>query len=195
MGSGGAGGRAPVGPPLRGRTQPWGEPMVGVVVRGGTSEPLAPLGVPADIAWAPFAARYRVWDFAHATLRNSGLDVFRGMRGESPEPAAHGRAARDRGQRVARLVPAAPCRGARGARRSRRARRGPARRSHPRRRSTPGARAPSRRRGRPGAALHPGRERARRRLRARRRCERRRPRRACKRRGPRPAVRSPGPAT
>jgi ADP-glucose pyrophosphorylase len=79
--------------------------MVGVVVRGGTSEPLAPLGVPADIAWAPFAARYRVWDFAHATLRNSGLDVFRGVRGESPEPAAHGRA-RDRGQRVARLVPA-----------------------------------------------------------------------------------------
>jgi glucose-1-phosphate adenylyltransferase len=80
--------------------------MVGVVVRGGTSEPLAPLGVPADIAWAPFAARYRVWDFAHATLRNSGLDVFRGVRGESPEPSTHGRAARHPGQPVARLVPA-----------------------------------------------------------------------------------------
>jgi glucose-1-phosphate adenylyltransferase len=61
--------------------------MVGVVVRGGTSEPLAPLGVPADIALAPFAARYRVRDFAHATLRNSGLDVHGGERIDMP-PAA-----------------------------------------------------------------------------------------------------------
>jgi glucose-1-phosphate adenylyltransferase len=45
--------------------------MVGVVVRGGTSQPLAPLGVPADMALAPFAARYRLSDFARATLRNS----------------------------------------------------------------------------------------------------------------------------
>ncbi len=47
--------------------------MVGVVVRGGTSQPLAPLGVPADMALAPFAARYRLSDFANATLRNSGV--------------------------------------------------------------------------------------------------------------------------
>ena len=67
-----------------------GVPMVGVVVRGGTSEPLAPLGVPADIALAPFAARYRVWDFAHATLRNSGLEVLGGQRAAGPAapPAA-----------------------------------------------------------------------------------------------------------
>ncbi|HJW67752.1 MAG TPA: hypothetical protein VJ829_00165 [Candidatus Binatia bacterium] len=62
--------------------------MVGVVVRGGTSEPLAPLGVPADIALAPFAARYRVRDFAHATLRNSGLDVRGGERIDVPPAAA-----------------------------------------------------------------------------------------------------------
>jgi glucose-1-phosphate adenylyltransferase len=80
--------------------------MVGVVVRGGTSEPLAPLGVPADIAWAPFAARYRVWDFAHATLRNSGLDVFRGVRGDKSEPITNGRSAGDPVRPGARLVPA-----------------------------------------------------------------------------------------
>lgn len=49
--------------------------MVGVVRRGGTSEPLAPLGVPRDLALAPFAARYRLSDFAHATLRNSGIGL------------------------------------------------------------------------------------------------------------------------
>jgi glucose-1-phosphate adenylyltransferase len=76
--------------------------MVGVVVRGGTSEPLAPLGVPADIALAPFAARYRVWDFAHATLRNSGLEVLGEQResGTAAPPAAKPRP-RGRGMRGA----------------------------------------------------------------------------------------------
>jgi glucose-1-phosphate adenylyltransferase len=64
--------------------------MVGVVVRGGTSEPLAPLGIPADIALAPFAARYRVWDFAHATLRNSGLGVLADGRDGTPAPLPSG---------------------------------------------------------------------------------------------------------
>src|SRR5262245_51818183 len=47
--------------------------MIGVVVRGGPSEPLAPLGVPDDVALAPFAACYRLADFAYASLRNSGI--------------------------------------------------------------------------------------------------------------------------
>jgi glucose-1-phosphate adenylyltransferase len=80
--------------------------MVGVVVRGGTSASLAPLGVPADIAWAPFAARYRVRDFAHATLRNSGLDVLGGTRGDKSEPAISGRGTGDPVRPGARLVPA-----------------------------------------------------------------------------------------
>ena len=63
--------------------------MVGVVVGGGTSESLAPLGVPADVAFAPFAARYRLGDFARTTLRNSGLRVLDGSGGRAaPRPGA-----------------------------------------------------------------------------------------------------------
>jgi glucose-1-phosphate adenylyltransferase len=63
--------------------------MVGVVVGGGTSESLAPLGVPADVAFAPFAARYRLGDFARTTLRNSGLRVLDGTGGRAaPRPGA-----------------------------------------------------------------------------------------------------------
>lgn len=62
--------------------------MIGVVVRGGPSEPLAPLGVPGDVALAPFAARYRVADFAHASLRNSGVRVAVSEMAESPRPGA-----------------------------------------------------------------------------------------------------------
>jgi glucose-1-phosphate adenylyltransferase len=63
--------------------------MVGVVVGGGTSESLAPLGVPADVADAPFAARYRLGDFARTTLRNSGLGVLDGTGGRAaPRPGA-----------------------------------------------------------------------------------------------------------
>jgi glucose-1-phosphate adenylyltransferase len=47
--------------------------MVGVVVSGGQSAPLAALGMAYDAALAPFAVRYRLWDFACATLRNSGV--------------------------------------------------------------------------------------------------------------------------
>src|SRR5262249_56998072 len=63
--------------------------MVGVVVGGGTSESLAQLGVPADVAFAPFAARYRLGDFARTTLRNSGLRVLDGTGGRgAPRPGA-----------------------------------------------------------------------------------------------------------
>ena len=63
--------------------------MVGVVVGGGTSESLAPLGVPEDVAFAPFAARYRLGDFARTTLRNSGLRVLDGTGGRAaPRPGA-----------------------------------------------------------------------------------------------------------
>jgi glucose-1-phosphate adenylyltransferase len=63
--------------------------MVGVVVGGGTSESLSPLGVPADLACAPFAARYRLGDFARTTLRNSGLGVLDGTGGRAaPRPGA-----------------------------------------------------------------------------------------------------------
>jgi len=63
--------------------------MVGVVVGGGTSESLAPLGVPGDVAFAPFAARYRLGDFARTTLRNSGLGVLDGTGGRgAPRPGA-----------------------------------------------------------------------------------------------------------
>ena len=93
--------------------------------------------------------------------RNSGLDVFR-LACEVNHLSPRHTGAREIAASRSRVSFRPPCRSARGARRSRRARRGPARRSHPRRRSTARARAPSRRRGRPGAALHPGRERARR---------------------------------
>jgi len=63
--------------------------MVGVVVSGGSSESLAPLGVPEDVAFAPFAARYRLGDFARTTLRNSGLRVLDGSGGRAaPRPGA-----------------------------------------------------------------------------------------------------------
>lgn len=76
--------------------------MVGVVTRGGLSGSLAPLGIPGDIALAPFAARYRVADFAHATLRNSGLPE-RAVPRAAAASAAGGRSIPRPG---ARLLPA-----------------------------------------------------------------------------------------
>ena len=67
--------------------------MIGVVVRGGSSDILAPLGVPSDVALAPFAARYHLADFAHASLRNSGIRVSDVDASESPRPGARLRAA------------------------------------------------------------------------------------------------------
>ncbi len=60
--------------------------MIGVVVRGGPSGALASLGVPGDVALAPFAARYHVADFAHASLRNSGIRISDADAGDSPGP-------------------------------------------------------------------------------------------------------------
>jgi glucose-1-phosphate adenylyltransferase len=62
--------------------------MIGVVVRGGPSVPLAPLGVPDDVALAPFAARYRVADFAYASLRNSGIPAAHSETSQSARPGA-----------------------------------------------------------------------------------------------------------
>lgn len=62
--------------------------MVGVVMRGGQSAPLAALGVPDDVALAPFAACYRVADFAYASLRNSGIHVTRPEVPGTPRPGA-----------------------------------------------------------------------------------------------------------
>jgi glucose-1-phosphate adenylyltransferase len=61
--------------------------MVGVVVSGGQSAPLATLGIAHDVAMAPFAVRYRLWDFARATLRNSGVRPLGPLPSLGPAPA------------------------------------------------------------------------------------------------------------
>jgi len=79
--------------------------MIGVVVRGGPSVPLAPLGVPDDVALAPFAARYRVADFAYASLRNSGIPAAHSETSQSARPGARLLAALRSASRIAPREP------------------------------------------------------------------------------------------
>src|SRR3989442_803427 len=47
--------------------------VLGVIVAGSLGSPLGRLGAPDDLALLPFAGRYRMVDFALATLLNSGV--------------------------------------------------------------------------------------------------------------------------
>ncbi len=61
-----------------------GRRILGVIAATDDGSPLGGLGAPARVALTPFAGRFRLIDFAIATLRNSGVDDVRVC---APEPA------------------------------------------------------------------------------------------------------------
>src|SRR5215467_1286695 len=50
-----------------------GEGVLGLIVTGGETSPLQGLGISSTRALTPFAAQYRLLDFALATTGNSGI--------------------------------------------------------------------------------------------------------------------------
>ena len=133
--------RRPDRTPLRGRTQHGGGLMVGVVVRGGPSAPLAPLGCRTDVGLAPFAARYRLPTSRTRPCATRDLPGCDGTGGRAVSRAP--------GPARAPGGAAASCVGASAAvHESGHAGRGSGRGPHPRRRPAPGAR-PSRQRAAP----------------------------------------------
>src|SRR5262249_34429798 len=62
------------------------EGVLGLIVTGGESSPLRDLGITAARALTPFAAQYRLLDFALATTSNSGVRQVSLL--STPDPGA-----------------------------------------------------------------------------------------------------------